>query len=140
LEYIEYNKAKVKAFLMEELGWRDYGGKHYESVFTKFFQAHYLPTRFGYDKRKAHLSSLIVSGQLSRDEAIEELKKPLYDPQELEQDKIYFTKKLGITLEEFEFILQKPIVHYTNFKNQVDANKKLSNVIRRLARIKRALK
>ena len=74
LEYIEYNKAKVKAFLMEELGWRDYGGKHYESVFTKFFQAHYLPTRFGYDKRKAHLSSLIVSSQLSRDEAIEELK------------------------------------------------------------------
>jgi N-acetyl sugar amidotransferase len=140
LEYIEYNKAKVKAFLMEELGWRDYGGKHYESVFTKFFQAHYLPTRFGYDKRKAHLSSLIVSGQLSRDEAIEELKKPLYDPQELEQDKIYFTKKLGITLEEFEFILQKPIVHYTNFKNQVDANKKLSNVISRLARIKRSMK
>ena len=138
LEYIEYNKSNVKNFLIKELGWRDYGGKHYESVFTKFFQAYYLPSRFGYDKRKAHLSSLIVSGQLTRNEAIDELKLPLYDPHELEQDIVYFTKKLGITIDEFKVLLKIPINNYTNFKNQVEAGKKFSNLISRLARIKRA--
>jgi N-acetyl sugar amidotransferase len=138
LEYIEYNKSNVKNFLIKELGWRDYGGKHYESVFTKFFQAYYLPSRFGYDKRKAHLSSLIVSGQLTRNAAIDELKLPLYDPHELEQDIVYFTKKLGITIDEFEVLLKIPINNYTNFKNQVEAGKKFSNLISRLARIKRA--
>lgn len=140
LEFIEYNKSHVKNFLINELGWRDYGGKHYESVFTKFFQAYYLPTRFGYDKRKAHLSSLIVSGQLTRNEAIDQLKLPLYDPHELEQDIVYFTKKLGITIDEFEVLLKIPINNYTNFKNQVEAGKKFSNLISRLARIKRAFK
>jgi N-acetyl sugar amidotransferase len=119
LEYIEYNKNQVKQFLMDELDWRDYGGKHYESKFTKFFQAHYLPTKFGYDKRKAHLSSLIVSNQLSRNEAIEELKKPLYDPTELEEDRIYFAKKLNITLEEYYEIMSKPPIEYSVFANQV---------------------
>ena len=137
LEYIEYNKSNVKNFLIKELGWRDYGGKHYESVFTKFFQAYYLPSRFGYDKRKAHLSSLIVSGQLTRNAAIDELKLPLYDPHELEQDIVYFTKKLGITIDEFKVLLKIPINNYTNFKNQVEAGKKFSNLISRLARIKR---
>lgn len=138
LEYIEYNKSNVKNFLIKELGWRDYGGKHYESVFTKFFQAYYLPSRFGYDKRKAHLSSLIVSGQLTRNAAIDELKLPLYDPHELEQDRVYFTKKLGITIDEFEVLLKIPINNYSNFKNQVEAGKRFSNLISRLARIKRA--
>ena len=68
LEWIDYNKEEAKHILKTELGWRDYGGKHYESVFTKFFQAHVLPTKFGYDKRLAHYSSLIVSGQMTKDE------------------------------------------------------------------------
>lgn len=128
LEYIDYNKNIVKQFLINELGWRDYGGKHYESKFTKFFQAHYLPTKFGYDKRKAHLSSLIVSGQLLREEAIEELKKPLYDLSELEEDRIYFAKKLNISLDEYYSIMAKPPVEYSDFANQVATKNMLKNV------------
>lgn len=118
LEYIPYNKAEVKQFLMDNLGWRDYGGKHYESKFTKFFQAHYLPEKFGYDKRKAHLSSLIVSGQITREKAIEELKMPLYDPKELEEDRIYFAKKLEISMEEYDSIMSKPPSFYSEYNNQ----------------------
>jgi N-acetyl sugar amidotransferase len=139
LEYIDYNKRKVKEFLIKELGWRDYGGKHYESVFTKFFQSYFLPTRFGYDKRKAHLSSLIVSGQLTREEAIEELSKPLYDPSELENDRLYFTKKLGISHNEFESIMNQPIVDYSSFKNQIGLEKKFRKAVKIISYVKRKL-
>jgi aminotransferase len=125
LEYIDYKKDEVKKFLMEELGWRDYGGKHYESKFTKFFQAHYLPTKFGYDKRKAHLSSLIVSGQLTREKAIEELKKPLYDPIELEEDKVYFAKKLGISIDEYYAIMSEPPSDFMDFPNDIKRKERL---------------
>ena len=66
LNYINFNKADAKKFLMDELGWRDYGGKHYESIFTRFFHAYFLPKKFGYDLRKSYLSALICSGQISR--------------------------------------------------------------------------
>ena len=76
----------------EELGWRYYGGKHHESRFTKFFQTYYLPVRFGYDKRLAHLSSMIISGLISRDMALTEMNKPLYDNLEIVADKEYIAK------------------------------------------------
>lgn len=136
LEYIEYKKGEVKEFLIKELGWRDYGGKHYESVFTKFFQAYYLPTKFGYDKRKAHLSSLIVSGQLTRDEAINELQKPLYDLNELERDKEYFCKKLQISREEFETVLSGTPSDYSQFTNQTKLDKNYLRIIKGLNKIR----
>ncbi len=74
LNYIEYDKKKVKEIIMKEYGWRDYGGKHYESVFTRFYQGYILPEKFKVDKRKAHLSNLIFSGQLTMEEALLELK------------------------------------------------------------------
>lgn len=117
LELIEYNKAEAKELLKSELGWRDYGGKHYESTFTKFFQAHYLPEKFGYDKRLAHLSSLIVSGQISRDEALIELAKPLYDPRELEEDRTYWIKKLGISRAEYDRVMAERPRDYTDYRN-----------------------
>jgi hypothetical protein len=132
LEYIDYDKAKVKQFLIDELGWRDYGGKHYESTFTKFFQAHYLPVKFGFDKRKAHLSSLIVSGQMTRDEAILELQKPLYDERDLDEDRIYFIKKLGISLNEYEEIMNRPPSNYNDFPNNqaiLDSLRKMNKVL-----------
>lgn len=131
LELIDYNKDEAKAFLMNELGWRDYGGKHYESKFTKFFQAYYLPTKFGYDKRKAHLSSLIVSGQITREQSLKELELPLYDSVELEEDKLYFAKKLGISLDEFEKIMNLPPAFYSDFPN----SEKMYNFIRKTMRI-----
>lgn len=117
LDWIEYNKNEAKKLLIEKLGWRDYGGKHHESIFTRFFQGHYLPTKFGYDKRRAHLSSLIVSGQMTRDEAIAELNKPLYDPVMLEDDRNFFIKKLGINRDEYDRIMALPVRSYQEFPN-----------------------
>ena len=128
LEWIDYNKQDAKNFMIKELGWKDYGGKHYESKFTRFFQAHYLPYKFGYDKRKAHLSSLIVSGQITREKALEELKQPLYNPIEFQSDRDYFIKKLGISLEEYERVMHTPVRSYTEFPN----SKKLIDKIRKV--------
>lgn len=75
LNYMNYNREEAKQILSEKFGWKDYGAKHYESVLTRFFQGYYLPTKFGIDKRKAHFSSLILAGQMTREQALEELKK-----------------------------------------------------------------
>ena len=123
LDYIEYSKDKAKKILEDDYGWKSYGAKHCESRFTKFFQNHYLPTKFGFDKRKAHLSSLISCGQLSRDEAIKEIKKPIYDENELHQDKEYFIKKLDFTQSEYENVMKaKPKFHsdYKSYKKLYD--------------------
>jgi N-acetyl sugar amidotransferase len=119
LNYIDYNKESAKIFLQQELGWRDYGGKHYESVFTKFFQAYILPVKFHIDKRKAHLSTLICSGQLSRQKALEELERPLLQPAEMKSDKEYVLKKLGLTEADFEEIMQLPVQTHSNFKTDM---------------------
>lgn len=114
LDHVEYGKAKAKSLLMEELGWRDYGGKHYESVFTRFYQGHVLPRKFGVDKRRAHLSNLILSGEITREEALAELEQPTYDLDLQQQDLQYVSKKLGFTVEEMEEILTRdPIPHET---------------------------
>jgi N-acetyl sugar amidotransferase len=108
LNYGEYNKQKVKELIQKELGWRDYGGKHYESIWTRFYQGYILPVKFNIDKRKAHLSDLIFSGQLTRAEALEELKKPIYDPQQLKVDYQFVLKKLDLTDDEFQAIMKLP--------------------------------
>ncbi len=115
LDYIDYDKEKAKKFLIEELGWRDYGGKHHESIYTKFFQAYILPTKFGFDKRRAHLSSLILAGQISREAALQEIQKPLYNEKELQEHLVYIPKKLGITQKEFEEIMNTPPRKYEEF-------------------------
>lgn len=108
LNYTSYTKATVKDILIQKIGWQDYGYKHFESVLTRFFQGYYLPTKFGIDKRRAHLSSLILSKQLTREEALEELKKQIYSTEQLQKDKKYISEKLGITLDEWEKILSLP--------------------------------
>jgi N-acetyl sugar amidotransferase len=117
LNFMPYNKDKAVAELESKLGWRSYGRKHGESIFTKLFQNYYLPKRFGYDKRRPHLSSLIVSGQLTRDEALRKLAEPLYDSRELEVDLAYFCKKLRISRDEFDALLKQPLTHYSEFPN-----------------------
>lgn len=143
LEYIPYNKEEVKKFLIKELNWQDYGGKHFESKFTQFFQAHYLPEKFGFDKRLAHLSSLIVSGQMTRDEALEEIKKPLYDPAQLRDDKEYFIKKLGFSEKEWDGIMDMPPKNENDYANQIWMNKlfkKFVPIARPLVRLVKKMK
>jgi len=112
LNLMPYDKAEAKRTLQTELGWSDYGDKHHESRFTKFFQSYYLPVKFGFDKRKAHLSSLIVSGQMTRQQALQLLAQPPHDTTALEDDLLFMAKKLGITTDEFrEIIGASPVQH-----------------------------
>lgn len=117
LNFEPYHKAEVKALLTTELGWRDYGGKHYESVFTKFFQGVILPRKFGIDKRKAHLANLVLSGQITRDEAVAELATPPYPEEDLERDREYVIKKLGYTSAEFDAIMAAPPKRAQDYPN-----------------------
>jgi hypothetical protein len=117
LNYVPYNKKEVKETIKQELDWRDYGGKHYESQFTKFYQAYILPEKFHIDKRKAHLSTMICSGQISKEEALDELKKPLYDPIQLKSDMEYVLKKFGISENEFKKVMQLPVQPHSAFKS-----------------------
>jgi N-acetyl sugar amidotransferase len=108
LNYVDYNKRDVKSLLSEKLNWRDYGGKHYENIFTRFYQGYLLPMKFGIDKRKAHLSNLIFSGQMSKEEALQELSQPPYERSLVINDMEYISKKLGFTIEEFVKIINQP--------------------------------
>lgn len=117
LNFMPYDKKSAILELEQKIGWRSYGRKHGESLFTKLFQNYVLPTKFGFDKRRPHLSSLIVSGQLTRDEALVELGKPLYEPAELELDIEYFCKKVRISRDEFDRLMAAPVRHYSDFPN-----------------------
>jgi N-acetyl sugar amidotransferase len=115
LNFIPYNKNQAIRELEATIGWKAYGRKHGESLFTRIFQNYYLPTKFGYDKRLPHLSSLIASGQLTREQALIDLSSPLYDSRELEIDINYFCKKLRITREYFDECLKSPNRHHSDF-------------------------
>ncbi len=140
LNYVPYNKKEVKTIIQKELGWRDYGGKHYESQFTKFYQAYILPEKFHIDKRKAHLSTLICSEQMTRPEALEELSKPLYDPAQLKSDKEYVLKKFGLSAEEFEKIMHLPPQHHGAFKSDRKLKEMYMNMLVRTAPIRQSIR
>jgi N-acetyl sugar amidotransferase len=113
LNYLYYDKSTAKNDIINEFAWRDYGGKHWESVFTKFFQVYILPVKFKIDKRKAHLSTLVFSGQITKEIAIEELNKTSYNnSEELTREMGFILKKLGLSRGEFDKIMsKKPIQH-----------------------------
>lgn len=112
LNLIDYDKQKAKELLMAEYNWKDYGGKHYESVFTRFYQGYILNRKFKVDKRKAHLSSLIMAGQITRQQALDELNNPAYNAKQLAEDYDFVIKKFGLTKEEFErYMDAKPVPH-----------------------------
>ena len=112
LNRVNFRKTDAMQLLTEKFSWQYYGGKHYESVFTKLYQAYILPTKFGIDKRKMHLSSLIRNNEISRESALVELEKPLYEATDLRRDKKFVLKKLGFTESEFSQIMtDSPIPH-----------------------------
>jgi len=99
--FLDYQKQKAKQMLMEEYDWKDYGGHHHENLFTKFAMAYWLPEKFGIDKRKINLSAQVLSGALSRAEAMSSLSQPFAPKKELENTREYVMKKLEISAEEF---------------------------------------
>lgn len=136
LNYIDYNRDESKKILERELGWRDYGYKHYESVWTRFFQGHYLPSKFGFDKRRAHLSTLICSGQMTRDEALAKMRTSVYEEALLRQDTQFVLKKFGLTPAEFEAIVKAPSKTARDYPNHhflFHRLRRWKNVFRRIA-------
>ena len=101
LDLIPYKKADAIALLRNKFGWQPYANKHFESVFTRFYEGYWLVKKFGYDKRRAHFSSLILTGQMTREEALKLLSEPPYDEALAMQDLEYVAKKLGLTKEAF---------------------------------------
>lgn len=119
LDYIVYNKAEAEDLLHEKYGWTKYENKHYENVFTRFFEGYYLPHKFGFDTRKNVLSNQILAGTMTREEALQILEKPSYDPDQMIQDKEYVAKKLGITVQEFDDIIEGPNKTPADYRNSM---------------------
>ena len=118
LNYVPYIKEDAVKLLIEEFGWQPYPQKHFESRFTKFYEGYWLPKKFGYDTRRVQFSSLIVTGQMTRDEALEKLKKPAYDESTIAQDFEYIATKLGISVEELQGYMDAPNKTYKDYKSQ----------------------
>jgi N-acetyl sugar amidotransferase len=119
LNFMDYRKDMALETLRSQYGWRDYGTKHSESRFTKFYQDIYLPRKFGLDKRKLHLSSLVVSGQLHRDEALAELEQPILPPDQERRDIRFVAKKLGLSPAELEALIAAPPIPHAAYPNRL---------------------
>ncbi len=115
LNYLDYDKNKAMHALESELNWKYYGGKHYESIYTRFYQGYILPVKFGYDKRRSHLSSQVCSGEITREVALGEIQKPTYSPSMQEEDREYVSKKLGVSDSEFDTIMNLPKRSYWDY-------------------------
>ncbi|MBC2889920.1 N-acetyl sugar amidotransferase [Gordonibacter massiliensis (ex Traore et al. 2017)] len=118
LNLIPYTKKDAIDTLHDKFGWEPYTNKHFESVFTRFYEGYWLIEKFGYDKRRAHFSSLILTGQMTREEALSKLAEPAYDPKLAQEDMEYVAKKLGLTKAEFEAMMSEPNKTYRDYKNQ----------------------
>ena len=139
LNNINFKKIEAMEQLKDYFGWEYYGGKHYESEFTKFYQGYILPKKFNVDKRKVHLSDLMRNGEISYDEAKNELEKEIYSPVLLKRDYEYFLKKLSFTKDEFEAIMSaKPCRHdaYASDKVYIDPLKKIGKIIYKILKLK----
>lgn len=118
LNYRPYIKDEALKLLEKEYGWKPYPQKHFESRFTKFYEGYWLPERFGFDTRRVQYSSLILTGQMNRDEAIEKLKYPAYNPETIQDEFNYIATKLGITPDELKQYFNMPRKFYWDYKNQ----------------------
>jgi N-acetyl sugar amidotransferase len=118
LDYVPYVKETAADFLVERFGWQKYPQKHFESRFTRFYEGYWLPKKFGFDTRKVQFSSLILTGQMTRAEALERLKQSPYDENTIAQDFEYIATKLGITVEELQGYMDAPNKTYRDYRSQ----------------------
>ncbi len=118
LNYVPYIKKEAMQMLEEKFGWQPYPQKHFESRFTKFYESYWLPKKFGYDVRKVQYSSLILTGQLTREEALEKLMQPTFDESLIRQDFEYIANKLGISIEELNSYFEAPNKTYRDYASQ----------------------
>lgn len=135
LNYVNYNKSEAMALLQSELGWTYYGGKHYESIYTRFFQGYVLPNKFGIDKRVGHCSDLINSNQMTREEALDEVSRSDYDHELLSTDMDFVKKKLNLNDEEWNAIMAAPVKTFRDYKNSYNFVQFLRNSVNKLRAI-----
>ena len=120
-DYFKFELGVAKKIIVDELHWQDYGGKHYESLYTKFFQGYILPQKFGFDKRKGHLSNLICAGLISKEDALAELNKPAIRDDDVLYLKQYVAKKFRISEDDLENILKLPVKKYQDYPNSYNS-------------------
>lgn len=118
LNFMPYLKTEAMSELEEIYGWKPYTQKHFESRFTRFYEGYWLPTRFGYDVRRVQFSSLILTGQMTREEALAKLEEPPYDPDLINQDFDYIAAKLRISAEELRGYHEMPLKNYWDYQNR----------------------
>ncbi|KEQ13088.1 N-acetyl sugar amidotransferase [Endozoicomonas numazuensis] len=117
LDYVDFSKNEAMKVIQDKLGWVYYGGKHYESIYTRFTQAYIQPRKFAIDKRKAHYSNLICMGEMTRDEALLALKEDAYPDESMkDKDLQFFKKKMGVSDEEFNVLMNQPVKAYKDYK------------------------
>jgi N-acetyl sugar amidotransferase len=131
LNLIPYVKEDVIKELQDRFGWEPYKNKHFESIFTRFYEGYWLPTKFGFDKRRAHFSSLILTEQLKREDALEILKQPPYTIEEAIQDMKFIANRLGLTKDEFVELMNGENKTYKDYKSDLT----IINAAIRLAKV-----
>ena len=134
LNYTNFKKKEAQETLIRELNWKDHGGKHYESLYTRFIHSYVLPEKFNIDYRRATFSTQICTGEMKREHALEKLKEPNFDPVVAAEQKQYIAKKLGITAEELEGILALPVKSYKDFPNDKRRLELIYNTYKKLNR------
>lgn len=134
LNYIQFDKNEAMEVLQNELGWVYYGGKHYESVYTRFYQSYILPEKFNIDKRLMHNSSLIRSGQMKREEALEKMIEPAANEQLIKEDKAFVMKKLKLNNDQFESIMNETPKCFSDYPNNFNRVQKLKSILNFLRR------
>lgn len=117
LDFINYDKSLAEKELNDKFAWEKYENKHYENVFTRFYEGYYLPHKFGYDKRKCYYSNLVLTGQMTREEALIKLKDTPYDEKIIREDMDYIAKKIGVSVDEFKRIISGENKTYKDYKN-----------------------
>lgn len=138
LNYVPYIKEEAMQLLIDKFGWQRYEHKHYESRFTRFYEGYWLPTKFGYDKRRAHFSSLILTGQMTREEALHRIAQPAYDAETIAQDFEYIATKLDLSAEELRDLMNGPNKSYHDYKNSMTLIE-LGTKVLRIAGVQRAI-
>ena len=118
LDFMPYDKEEATKFLVDNYGYQRYPQKHFESRFTRFYESYWLPTKFGYDTRKVQFSSLILTDQMTREEALKELSKPAYDPETVHHEFEYVASKLDWSIDQLKSCLHAPNKTYKDFANQ----------------------
>jgi len=118
LNFMDYTKKEAISLLTEKYGWQEYPQKHFESRFTRFYESYWLYEKFGYDVRRVQFSSLILTGQMTREEALDELERLPYDVETIDHDFEFVANKIGVSVSELRNIFNGPNKTYRDYKNQ----------------------